>query len=290
MAKETANNGFIKIDRGILDWQHITEPVLVQVFIYLLVKANHKEGWWKGHKCERGATMVSIRTLCDDLAMSAHTAINALRTLESTGEIKRIRINQKTSKTIITKYSQYQDNNLFSVANTATQTATQTATKQERKERKEDTPPQDNNIRTHEEILSWFSNSQYLDNFAMNERVSTELALRLAKEAIDDWNLLGIEHRNESDAKRHLLSHIRKIVTTMREQGTLKATEEKTKRLAPLVKDCQELIDKGCDRKDVAEFYAYWTQESNDGTGRMNFEACRGWNTHTRFIRYKKKA
>lgn len=292
MAKETANNGFIKIDRCILDWQHFTEPVLVQVFIYLLVKANHKEGWWKGHKCERGATMVSIRTMCDDLAMSAHTAIKALRTLESSGEIKRIMIDQKTSKTIITKYSQYQDVNLFSVANSATQsatlTATQSATKQERKERKEEYINNNKEI-AHEEILNWLVNSQYLEQFAMTESISTELCKKLATDAVTEWKMIGTTHRSVSDARKHLLDHIRKQVTIMRERGTLKAADDMDKRLKPLIDDCNDLIDEGNNRDDVREFYAYWTQKCNDNTGRLLFEAQKAWNTRTRFINFLKR-
>ena len=181
MAKETANNGFIKIDRGILDWQHITEPVLVQVFIYLLVKANHQEGWWKGHKCERGATFVSIRTMCDDLAMSPHTAIKALRTLENSGEVVRTQVTQKLSKTKLVNYSKYQDFSIVSVAKTATQTATQTATKQERKERKED-KERDNKTRAHEKILQeWLNNRITLERFCMTEHLTIDQFTQLAQ-------------------------------------------------------------------------------------------------------------
>ena len=290
MAKDSVNNGFIKIDRGILDWQHFTEPVLVQVFIYLLVKANHKDGWWKGYKCERGATMVSIRTICDDLAMSAHTAIKALRSLESTGEIKRIKIDQKTSKTIIVKYSQYQDNSLFSVAvgatQTATQSTTQSATKQEREERKENTTTTNVKEYTHEAVLEWLINSQFLEQFSMSEGITPELCRKLANDIVIEWKMTDKTHRSVSDARQHLLNHIRKAVASMRDKGTLTATIEKTKRLQPLIDDCKTLINEGYKKDDVAEFYAKNTQMSNDGTGRMVFEALNGWDTRYRFIKF----
>ena len=292
MAKETANNGFIKIDRCILDWQHFTEPVLVQVFIYLLVKANHKEGWWKGHKCERGATMVSIRTMCDDLAMSAHTAIKALRTLESSGEIKRIMIDQKTSKTIITKYSQYQDVNLFSVANSATQsatlTATQSATKQERKERKEDIVVDDKIMHTHEELIKdLFSRDNTIQAFCMNERITLDQCRKYAEAVVIEWQLTDESHNNRSQAIKHLLAQIRKKAECDRERGiTFKAKNE---RLQPMIDFCKQLLNEGQSRDDVSAWFSYWTEDCNDNSGRMRFEAEKAWDNRTRFINFLKR-
>ena len=289
MAKQEANNGFIKIDRKILEWEHITEPVVLQVFLYLLLKANHKAKWHNGKMCERGATMVSIRTICEDLAMSPHTAIKALRTLEDSREVVRTQVTQKLSKTKLVNYSKYQGFNISSVADNATQSATQSATKQERKERKEIQHQQDNNTHTHEEVLNWLINSQYLEQFAMSESISTELCRKLATDAVTEWKMLGTSHRNVTDARKHLLDHIRKRVTAMRANGTLKATEDKAKRLQPFIDDCKALIDEGYQRHQVQEFYTEYTQESNDGTGRMVFETLNGWNAKYRFIQFLKR-
>ena len=282
MAKESANNGFIKINRSLLDWEHITEPVVLQVFIYLLLKVNHKAKWHNGKMCERGATFVSIRTMCDDLAMSPHTAIKALRTLEDSGEVVRTQVTQKLSKTKLVNYSKYQDFNLVSVAKSATQSATQSATKQERKERKEETTSTKKE-NAHEEILSWLVNSQYLEQFAMSEGITPELCKKLANDAVMEWNMLGTTHRSVTDARKHLLDRIRKQVGVMRNNGTLKATEDMAKRLQPLIDGCAALVDKGHPKAQVAKFYKDSTQLANDNTGRMKFEALGFWDTEYRF-------
>lgn len=294
MAKETANNGFIKLHRSFRDWQHYGELSVMVVFIDLLLSVNHKDGWWRGHKCERGATFASIRTIAYSTKLTEKTVHKALKTLELTGEIKRIRIDQKNTKTIILKYNDYQDNSLISVVNSNTQsntqTTTQSTTKQERKEREEYQHRQeDKKTHTHEEILNWLVNSQYLEQFAMTEGITTELCKKLANDAVMEWKMLGTTHRSVTDARKHLLDRIRKQVGVMRSNGTLTANDDVNKRLKPLIDDCNVLIDEGNSREDVREFYSYWTQTTNDGTGRMLFEAQPAWNTRTRYVKHLNK-
>jgi len=292
MAKETANNGFIKIHRSIMDWQHWGEPNIVVVFLTLLLNANHKRQWWQGLRCERGETFITIDTLSYITKLSRPTIIRILKVLEDSGEIVRKRVDQKHTKTVIKKYNDYQDNNLFSgkmsLLQTLPQTLPQTLLKQERKERKEEYINNNKEI-AHEEILNWLVNSQYLEQFAMTESISTELCKKLATDAVTEWKMIGTTHRSVSDARKHLLDHIRKQVTIMRERGTLKAADDMDKRLKPLIDDCNALIDEGNNRDDVREFYAYWTQKCNDNTGRLLFEAQKAWNTRTRFINFLKR-
>ena len=285
MAKETANNGFIKINRSLLDWEHITEPVVLQVFIYLLLKANHKAKWHNGKMCERGATFVSIRTMCDDLAMSPHTAIKALRTLEDSGEIVRTQVTQKLSKTKLVNYSKYQDFSIVSVAKTATQTATQTATKQERKERKEN-KERDNKSRAHEEILQdWLNNRITLERFCMAEHLTIDQFTQLAQAVINEWAMTGESGTTESDTRKKMLAHIRRKAQAMNDRGLFVGAEPKDKRLKGIIEDCKMLIAEGYNVDSVREFFAYWTQPANDGTGRMLFEKQSAWDTRTRYIK-----
>jgi len=290
MAKETANNGFIKLHRSFQDWQHYGELSVMAVFIDLLLSANHKDGWWRGHKCERGATFASIRTIAASTRLTEKTVHRALKTLEQTGEIKRIKIDQRNIKTIICKYSGYQDNSLFSVGKSTTQSntqsITQSITKQEREERKENTTTTNVKEYTHEAVLEWLINSQFLEQFSMSEGITPELCRKLANDIVIEWKMTDKTHRSVSDARQHLLNHIRKAVASMRDKGTLTATIEKTKRLQPLIDDCKTLINEGYKKDDVAEFYAKNTQMSNDGTGRMVFEALNGWDTRYRFIKF----
>lgn len=101
-------DGYIKLHRSILGWEHFSEPAVLQVFIYLLLTANRDGGDWQGHEYKSGETFVSIRTICKDLKMSTKTAVKILRTLEDSGEIKRQRLTQKLSKTAIVNFAKFQ--------------------------------------------------------------------------------------------------------------------------------------------------------------------------------------
>ena len=285
MAKESANNGFIVIDRKLLEWEHFTEPVVLQVFLYLLLKANHKAKWCQGFKCERGATFVSIRTMCEELSMSQHTAIKALRTLEESGELVRKQVTQKLSKTKIVNYSKYQDITSRSGAKSATQSATQSATKQQCNN--------DNNIivvdnihaHTHEKIVNdIFASQVTIEQFCYNEGITIEQCRKLADEVLVEWELVGETHKSEKDAKRHLLDHIRKKAQALNIQST--PVEE---RKAKFVQECKALLEQGYNRAEVAEFASYYSQPTADG--RLLFETFKGWNTLTRFqLNQKRKS
>ena len=69
----------------------------------------------------------------------------------------------------------------------------------------------------------------------------------------------------------------------MRNNGTLKATEDMAKRLQPLIDGCSALVNKGHPKPIVAKFYKDSIQLANDGTGRMKFEALGFWDTEYRF-------
>ena len=292
MAKEIGNNGFIKIHRSILEWQHWGEPNVATVFITLLLLANHKKGWWQGLRCGRGETFVTIDTLSNYTKLSRPTIIRILKVLEDSGEITRKKVDQKHTKTIIRKYNDYQENSVFSgkkaLPQTLLQTLPQTLPKQERKERKENTSSSKEKESTHDEVLSWFINSQYLEQFAMSEGITPEFSRKLAEDIINEWKMVGKTHRSVTDSKQHLLNHIRKAVATMREKGTLTATVEKAKRLQPLIDGCKQLKEMGFKHEDVAEFYSYWTQPTTDGTGRMRFEKQDAWDTIKRFKTFYK--
>ena len=277
MAKESANNGFIKLHRNVLEWQHWGEPNVVVVFLTLLLLANHKKGWWQGLRCGRGETFVTIDTLCNYTKLSRPTIIRILKLLEDSGEVTRKKVDQKHTKTIIRKYSQYQDFSTFSGKAGLPQTLPQTLLKQEYKERKEKIVVDNICAHTHEEIiLDMFKNQITIEQFCMNEGISVEQCRKLADEVLVEWELVGETHRTEKEVKRHLLDHIRKKAQAMNVQrSTIEERREK------FLDECKNLIAQGFNRAEVAEFASYYTQPTADG--RMLFETYKGWNTLTRF-------
>ena len=290
MAKETQNNGgWICLHRAMKDWQHYGEPSVLVTFLNLLLSVNHEDGWFNGHKCERGATFMGIRAMCQDTSLSQHTIINALKTLEQTGEIKRIKIDQKHTKTIIIKYNDYQSIDLFSGAKEQRKLQRRVQRKLQRNnnDNNNNNIGGDNNARAHEEIAKQICESQSLvEAHCMSEGITPEQFKQLAQMVATEWSLTGETFSSPSEAKRRMLAHIRAKAQSMREQGRLMSTSPE-ERKAKFLSECKALIAKGCPRADVAEFASYYTQPTPDG--RMLFETYKGWKTETRFLINQKR-
>ena len=145
-------DGWIKSYRQILDWQHFQEPIVLQVWIAILHAANSKDGWLRGRRIRRGEWVTStaqIMAICG--IGSNNTVIDALNTLEASGEIKRERFGNATKITVchFCKFQGYAEN--------AQPTAQPTAHKQdyiEREERQEKQERQtDDNARAKSSVV-----------------------------------------------------------------------------------------------------------------------------------------
>ena len=137
-------DGWIKSYRQLLGWQHFQEPIVLQVWIAILHSVNSKDGWLRGRRLRSGEWVTStaqIMAICG--IGSNNTVIDALKTLEESGEIKRERFGNATKITVchFSKFQGYAEN--------AQPTAQPTAHKQEyKKEEKE------KNLRKKEELIS----------------------------------------------------------------------------------------------------------------------------------------
>ncbi len=104
------NNGWIKIHRKIVDWEWFTEPHTFQVFMYLLLTANHEEKQWKGVTVKRGQKIVGRKSLAQTLHISEQSVRTALNHLKSTNEIT-IKTTSKYSLVTIQNWDKYQQIN-----------------------------------------------------------------------------------------------------------------------------------------------------------------------------------
>lgn len=100
--------GWIKIHRKFLDWQWFQKPEAVQLFIYMLLKANYKDGNWQGHEIKKGQFITSAQTISNDTKLSLQVVRTLLKKFELTNEIIVKSTNKFTMLTIC-KYECYQD-------------------------------------------------------------------------------------------------------------------------------------------------------------------------------------
>ncbi|WP_353078888.1 hypothetical protein [Flavobacterium sp.] len=101
-------SGWIKIHRKFLEWQWFDKSEAVHLFIYLLLKANHKDSQWQGVDIKRGQFISSLGKISIDTGISLQSIRTLLNKLEKTNEIELKSTNKFTIVTIC-KYECYQD-------------------------------------------------------------------------------------------------------------------------------------------------------------------------------------
>ena len=101
---------YIKLQRKLLDWEWYSDMVTKTVFIHLLLKANWKDGRWKGYEVKRGSLITGRRVLAEELNLSEQQIRTALNHLKSTNEIT-IKPTTRFSVITIVNYDRYQQVN-----------------------------------------------------------------------------------------------------------------------------------------------------------------------------------
>lgn len=101
-------SGWIKMHRKFLDWEWFNKSEAVHLFLYMLLKANHKSGKWQGIDIERGQFISSLGNISNATGISLQTIRTILKKLEKTNEIELKSTSQYTLVTIC-KYECYQD-------------------------------------------------------------------------------------------------------------------------------------------------------------------------------------
>ena len=295
--KNFHKNGYIKLSRKILHWEHWDNLSVLKVFLSLLLIANRESNEWNGVQVERGETCITLDRLIELCKLSKNTVYGAIKALEKSGEIKREKIHNSITKIKIINYNLYQNNEQYSskIGTDDSQNGSKIGTIDSSKiEPKQEYIYNKNNLlllnknnaRTREAKViadEMFSSGTIIEAFCKNENVSLKQARQLCDEVLNEWELTKPQHNNESEIRRHLLSHMRKKKLSMN-----LVHEDKDKRLKKLIDECKELINDGYSADKVREFYWYWIQPVNDNSGRMLFESVRAFDTITKFLTYYK--
>jgi len=121
------NNGWIKINRKILDWGWYQTPETTHLFLHLLLTANTEDKSWQGQVIKRGQLATGRVSLSKNTGISQQTIRTCLERLKSTSEIT-IESTSKFSIITVIKYNDYQSNAKDQPAN---QPAYQPATNQQ---------------------------------------------------------------------------------------------------------------------------------------------------------------
>ena len=99
---------FVKLNRGILDWQWYQDANTFRVFVHLLLVANIKEDYHKGVLIHRGERALSYRTLSEALDLSIQQVRTSISKLKKTGEVTITRYRDFLVVSV-TNYNKYQE-------------------------------------------------------------------------------------------------------------------------------------------------------------------------------------
>jgi hypothetical protein len=101
------NNGFIQLHRALLEWEWWSKPITLKVFLYCLLKANHKDKNYQGKLIKRGSFLTGRELIAKDCNVSVQQIRTALNHLKSTNELTIKSSGQGTVIQVV-KYCNYQ--------------------------------------------------------------------------------------------------------------------------------------------------------------------------------------
>jgi len=99
--------GWIKLHRSFLDWEWFGDEKTVKLFLYLLLKANHKDTKWRGQLVQRGQLFTGRNLIAKDTGLSVQSIRTSLKRLKSTNNIT-IKSTSKNSIITVINYDSYQ--------------------------------------------------------------------------------------------------------------------------------------------------------------------------------------
>lgn len=223
--KTNSMEGWITLNRKLLDWEWHDDPAMFSLWIHLLLLANYEDKKWHGIVIKRGQLVTSLANLHEQTGLSVRQIRTCLARLRDCEQIASKSTNKYTVITIC-NYDSYQDKPI-NERQAERQTNDNQAT----------TTEQSNNIYidvvdinahayTHEGlVVGILEKTASLNTFCMQNRISVDDFTALAHEVINDWNLQGTTHINERDACRHLFNTIRIKLNERKRNGN---TDRKT--------------------------------------------------------------
>ena len=132
------DGSYIKLSRGLLDWEWYSDINTTRAFIHMLLKANWRDGNFKGVPVPRGSFVSSIGKLASETGLTEREIRTAILHLKTTGEVTSKTTNKFTVFSVV-KYDLYQASDKQNVRQEPSKRHSndiQTTTIEEKKERK----------------------------------------------------------------------------------------------------------------------------------------------------------
>ena len=102
------NEGFVVLNRKIINWEWYRYPKTSHFFIYCICRANWKNDEWHGISIPRGAFISSLSNMSKETGLSIDEIRTAIKHLIITKEITKVK-NSKFTMIYVNNYDKYQD-------------------------------------------------------------------------------------------------------------------------------------------------------------------------------------
>lgn len=103
----SSHQGWIKLHRAVLDWQWFSDPNTTHVFMYCLLKANHKDNMHRDSLVKRGTFLTGRDLISRETGCSVREVRTALKRLESANVLTSKTSRQGTVIEVL-NYDRYQ--------------------------------------------------------------------------------------------------------------------------------------------------------------------------------------
>lgn len=204
---------YIKVSRSMLDWEWYSDINTSRLFIHMLLKANWKDGNFKGTTVPRGSFVSSIRKLADETSLTEREVRTAINHLKTTGEVTH-KSTSKYSVFTVVNYDLYQSNDTQSVSQTTSerqsndiQTTTIEEGKKERRKENNNTvrfiPPDVDMVREYcIERNNSVDAQSFVDFYSSKGWMIGKNKMKDWKAAVRTWEKGRSQTRKEETAKR----------------------------------------------------------------------------------------
>jgi len=176
------DNTWIKLYRGLLEWEWYNDVVTKSLFIHCLLKANYQNKDWRGTEIEQGSFITSSLKLAEELGFSRQQIRRGINNLISTNEIT-LKTTNKFTLIKVVKWGSYQLDNFENNQQNNTQLNQQRTIKQPTNNQQTTTTKESNNIikkeRKKKDIIENKSSLSVFTDFPIeksqkNERIDFE--------------------------------------------------------------------------------------------------------------------
>lgn len=205
---------YIKLSRSMLEWEWYSDINTCRLFIHMLLKANWKDGNFKGTPVPRGSFVSSIRKLSDQTGLTEREIRTAISHLKTTGEVTS-KTTSKYSIFTVVKYDLYQSNDTQSVSQTTSErqsndiqtTTIEEGKKERRKENNNNTvrfiPPDVDMVREYcIERNNSVDAQSFVDFYSSKGWMIGKNKMKDWKAAVRTWEKGRSQTRKEETAKR----------------------------------------------------------------------------------------